>query len=376
MNAMNALGWLARWGFRKASRTARTSVRPKTAAAPQLEPLEGKLLLTTLQTLTEPALVLAPKLTNFGFNSGLPPANLSPSLPLFNPALGTLVDVRVTVNASVTGTIQSQNRSASSGTTITGILQGSEIANTPALLEVDGLNEPFTASGIKTTTPFSASAYTGSPTAPPSFVPPSGVTFPPLTLSTNPTTLTFNDPATLAFYTASASRSSVTATMSTMAFAFASAPAGNLVTNAVTSGQANVSVSYDYMPALPVPIKVLRIGVHRQKTQVIVLLSGSIDPATAQNTANYHIISPGPDRIFGNGDDVNIPIASATYNARNNAVTLIPVVNLNIHKPYELVVQYPGQATPTVIPFNHTSLIGFNYHGGRFFNVVNGHVIK
>jgi hypothetical protein len=328
--------------------------------------MEERALLTTA-TITQ-TLTLAATPTNFGYNTGTPAQALGPALALFNPSLGTLLDVRVTGNANLTSQIKAENTSTSSGTTITAQVKGTgSPSSSDATFEVDGLNFTLTGAGAPTNSA-TVSAFDGNL----DFQPPSGVTFPPLVVSDS-VNQTFTDAPALAFYTASSSRTTVTPTMSAQAFASASAPAGNLSTSVLTTAGATITVSYDYTPGPPT---VKRFGVHMQRTSLVVAFTTPVTATDAQNVNNYKILTSGVDRRFGTADDVVIPINVANYNATANSVTLIPVINLNIHQPYELVYQFPGQTAPTVVPFNHRNLAGFNYHGGKFFAVVGGRVVR
>jgi hypothetical protein len=355
---MGILGWFGRDRARHAQRGRRSLV-------PRVEGVERRALLSTA-TITQ-TLTLAPTPTNFGYNSGTPAQPLAPPLELFNPALGTLLDVRVSGSANVTSQIKAENLGPSPTTITAGINGTGDPSATNATFEVDGLNMTLTGSGALSSSA-SVAAYDGNT----DYSGPSGVTFPPLVVanSINPAPLT--DTASLAFYTASANRTSITPTMSAQALATATAPGGNLSTSVQTTAGATITVSYDYTPGAAT---IARYGVHAQRTSLVVSLTQAVAATDAQNVNNYQVITPGRDRRFGTGDDVVDPINVANYNAATNTVTLIPVMNLNIHQPYELIISYPGQ-TPTVIPFNHRNLAGFNYHGGKFFQVVDGHVVR
>ncbi|MDR3635050.1 MAG: choice-of-anchor E domain-containing protein [Isosphaeraceae bacterium] len=307
-------------------------------------------VLTATQTLT-----LGSTFTNF---TGTP---LSPSLTLFNPAAGTLVGVLVTETGTLTSQLKAENISTSSGTTITGQVQDS--------FSLSGLNVTLPGSGTKSTPSFTATAYDGIT----DYAGTSGVTFAPLVVTSSISPALMTDTASLAFYTASAGRTTLTTTMSAQAITTFSAPGGNLQTSVQTTATGTITVTYEYIPGATT---VARYGVHNQRTSLVVTLGEQVSAADAQTVSNYKIIAAGRDRRFGTRDDVVIPINSAAYNATTNAVTLVPATNLNIHQPYELVIQFPSDTTPTVIPFNHSNLAGFNYHGGQFFAVVDGHVVR
>jgi hypothetical protein len=313
-----------------------------------------------VQTKSDPALVTFPEqtvklaltLTNF---ANLP---LSPALNLFDPSLGTLQSVDVSHSATIQSNVTSQNLSPSSPTDITATFAGS--------YEIDGLNQPITQpTRTLTSQPMPAGVF-GSPT--------DTVIFPPLVL-TDSSASVFTDPASLAFFTASAGRSSITLTMCATATATASAPNGNLLTTTMTSGSSSVTIGYTYIPTIPACPTVAgigRIGIHHQPTQLVVTFDGAVDPTKAADPANYTVITRSGKKI---------PIKSATYDPATNSVTLIPVVRLNVHHNFRLLVVLPCPNEVTgetvVIPFGGKgSLIGFTNHHGQFVPVKNGRLVR
>jgi hypothetical protein len=278
---------------------------------------------------------------------------LSPALNLFDPALGTLLSVAVEHSATIQSNIKSQNLSTTSSTVITASLSGS--------YQIDGLNQPITQpTRTVSSQPMPAGVF-GSGT--------DTVTFPPLILSDSSTT-TFDDPASLAFFTSSSGRTAITLTMSATAASSASASNGNLLTSTLTSASAMVSVTYTYRPACPTVSKIGRIGVHHQPTQLIVTFEGTVDPTKAETTSNYSVITSAGKTI---------PVDSATFNLATNSVTLIPAHRLNVHHHFRLslVIPCPNEQTPetVIIPFGgKSSLIGFYNHRGRFISVHNGRI--
>jgi hypothetical protein len=285
---------------------------------------------------------------------------LSPDVNLFNPALGTLLSVTVGHTATIQSNITSQNLSVSSPTTI--------IAALAASYQIDGLNQAISQPTTTVSSQPMPAGVFGSGT--------DTVTFPPIVIA-NSSTTTFTDATSLAFFTSSSNRTSVTLTMNTTAAASASAPNGNLLTIPQTSASSAVTVSYTYLPPTPPPptpcptvAGVGRIGVHHQRTELVVTFSGVVDPAKADNPANYSVISRS-----GN----TIPIKSASFNPATNAVTLIPVHWLNVHYQYKLSLVIPCANEPNpqtvVIPFGSKfDLIGFHNKRGEFVSVQNGRV--
>ncbi len=153
------------------------------------------------QTLPPQTVSLASTLTNFANEP------LSPALNLFNPSLGTLLSVTVIHSAALTSTITSQNLSTTSGTVITASLAGS--------YQINGLNQAISQPTRSVSSAPTSAGVFGSGT--------DTVNFPPLQLSDSGTSM-FSDPASLAFFTASAGRSTVTPTMTANASSSASAP--------------------------------------------------------------------------------------------------------------------------------------------------------
>jgi hypothetical protein len=304
----------------------------------------------TLVTLPPETTSLGNTLTDF---AGVP---LSPPLNLFNPSLGTLVSVTVMHSATLQSNITSQNLSTDSTTTITASLSG--------MYQIDGLNQPI-AQPTKTISsqPMFANI---------SGLPGDTVTFPTLQLN-NSSTMVFSDPASLAFFTASPGRSTITPTMTATASASASAPDGNLFTSTQTSASAaNLAVSYMYLPTpCPTTGKIGRIGVHHQRTLLILPFNGTVDPAKAADPADYHVITRAGRTI---------PIVSADFNPATNSVTLRPAVRLNVHDRFKLWVRIPCPSTDNdivTIPFGTKySLIGFHNHKGQFIPVRNGRIVR
>jgi hypothetical protein len=281
---------------------------------------------------------------------------LAPNVNLFNPSLGTLLSVSVSHSASIQSNITSQNLSSSSPTVITAALSGS--------FQIDGLNQPISQPTTAISSQPMPAGVFGSGT--------DTVTFPPIVIPNSATT-TFTDPASLAFFTSSADRSTVTLTMNATAAASASAPNGNLLTTTDTSAMATVTVTYTYLPATtpcPTVVGLGRIGVHHQRTKLVVSFDGTVDPTKAENPSDYSVITPSGKTI---------PIKSASFDPATNSVTLITARRLNVHHDFRLSLEIPcpnEQSSETVvIPFgSKRSLIGFHNHRGEFVSVKNGRI--
>jgi hypothetical protein len=281
---------------------------------------------------------------------------LAPALNLFDPSLGTLLSVTVSHSAIIQSMITSQNLSPSSPTVITATFSGS--------YQIDGLNQPIIQpTQTLTSQPMPAGVF-GSGT--------DTVVFPTLQL-TSSSTSTFTDSSSLAFFTGSSGRSAITLTMTATGVATASAPNGNLLTVTRTSASSMVMVTYTYVPVMlpcPTVAGIGRLGVHHQRTQLIVTFDGPVDATKAENPHNYSVLTPSGTKI---------PIKSATYNPTTNAVTLIPAEHLNVHRRFRLsvVLPCPNSQPPetVVIPFGgKRSLIGFHNHRGELVSVKNGRI--
>ena len=262
----------------------------------------------------------------------------------------------VSHSATIQSNITSQNLSPSSPTVITAALSGS--------FQIDGLNQPISQPTETVSSQPTPAGVFGSGT--------DTVTFPPLVLADSATT-TFTDPASLAFFAGSSGRSTVTLTMSATAAASASAPNGNLLTTTETSAMVAVTVTYTYLPpapACPTVVGLGRIGVHHQRTELVVTFDGPVDPTKAEDPGDYSVITRSGKTI---------PIKSATYDPATNSVTLIPARRLNVHHDFRLslVIPCPNEQTSetVVIPFgSKRSLIGFHNHRGEFVSVQNGRI--
>src|SRR5207248_3274602 len=128
-------------------------------------------------------------------------------------------------------------------------------------------------------------------------------------------------------------------------------------------------VSYTYLPPspppptpCPTPGTIGRIGLHHQRTLLILSFNGAVSPTLAGTASDYSVITSTGKRI---------PIVSANYNPATNSVTLIPARRLNVHLRFRLSAELPcpnGQSGGTVIlPFGgRRSLIGFHDRRGQF----------
>jgi hypothetical protein len=322
----------------------------------------------TPQTLPAQTISLGDTLTNF---TSLP---LSPSLNLFDPSLGTLISAAVNQSSALQSTITSRNLSPTSATIITATHSGG--------YQISGLNQPIVRpTETQTGQPVSAGTF-GSST--------DTVMFPNLQIS-QPSSTVFSDPASLAFFTASSGRATITPTMTASGSGSASAPNGNLFTIARTSASATVTVSYTYLPApastpsptstppptptpnsYPTTGKIGRIGVHHQRTLLILPFQGAVNPVLAGTRGDYFVTTATGEKIR---------IVLADYNPATNSVTLSPARRLNVHDRFTLTATLPcpdGIADDVLrIPFGSKYfLTGFHDKGGQFVPVRDGRIVR
>ncbi len=314
-------------------------------------------LLATTQTTTLQTVTVPDTLTNFT-KAFTPPINL------FNPSLGTLVAVKVTAQTTLTSQITSENTSTTSGADITGFTNGS--------YTLTGIGKTLSGNLSGSTATVTVSAFAGGV---PNFTGPSTVVFPTLTTSSSLPQITYTDPASLAYFTASTGRTTISPVLTENAQSGANAPNGNLENLVRTSGSGTISVTYEYTAATPPITKVVRYGIHHQPTTLVVTFAGPLDPMEASNPAFYKVVAPNAHGSFTGPGTTVTPIASAVYNAANDTVTLTTVKPINFHYNYQLQVNFPSSNGATTV-FNfgtRFSLGGFtNPYTGAFVPVVNG----
>ncbi len=88
----------------------------------------------------------------------------------------------------------------------------------------------------------------------------------------------------------------------------------------------------------PAITSVERLGVHRHPTTLVVAFNRPINPASADDVANYRLVWSGPDFRFGTSDDRVIPIGSASYDPGTMSVTLAPTRRLALRDTYKLTI--------------------------------------
>jgi uncharacterized repeat protein (TIGR01451 family) len=90
----------------------------------------------------------------------------------------------------------------------------------------------------------------------------------------------------------------------------------------------------------PVVTRVHRFGFHAHPTTLVLTFDEPLDPARAQNTANYEIVALG-------GAHRRIRVKSAAYNPATRKVTLRPSHRLNLHDLFRLTVVGTGPSGVT-----------------------------
>ena len=101
----------------------------------------------------------------------------------------------------------------------------------------------------------------------------------------------------------------------------------------VTGQTVTANATSHYFGLCPVVEDFVRNGVHHQPTRLVLTYSGAIDPAFAENLANYQLVATGRDQV--------VPLASAVYDPTAHTVTLTPARSLNVHYAYQLTAQNP-----------------------------------
>ncbi len=347
----------------------------------------------------------------------------APALQLFNPSLGTLQSVSIASDVAYNSNITISNLSqVTPATGITAMLSG-------ASYQVTGLGPSLTISGtpMKSATGPDLPVWNGQPGQEPTDTINLSVED-----KQNPVLTSAQD---LAFYTASSGQTTITPLMTGLGGGTASATNGNGQVSQSTFVGALLTVTYTYLPAAdcliepgqytieqnptppnvidgkasengvvfanpgspqilnvtvnsdtdnlinndfgklaagnPVPGKIARIGVHHQKTQLIVPFKGAVNPVLAADPSNYTVIvSP----------TLHVAIKSAKYHAATNSVTLVTAKRLNFHDHYVLSFTLPGyssQKQVVNIPFGgKDSLAGFlSKNRKRFIPVSHGHLV-
>ena len=88
----------------------------------------------------------------------------------------------------------------------------------------------------------------------------------------------------------------------------------------------------------PEVLDVRRNGVHDQPPSFVVTFTRPMDAASAEDLADYQLVSAGPDPRFGHRDVRAIRIRSVRYDASSNTVTIRPAHRLPLRHRYWLTI--------------------------------------
>ncbi len=94
----------------------------------------------------------------------------------------------------------------------------------------------------------------------------------------------------------------------------------------------------------PTVTRLTRFGVGRQPTSILVGFSEQMDPTSAQNLANYTLVTAGRDHRFGTADDVRVPLRAAAYDSTNQWAVVTTFHPVALAMPVQITV---NGSTPT-----------------------------
>ncbi|HEU5119138.1 MAG TPA: choice-of-anchor E domain-containing protein, partial [Isosphaeraceae bacterium] len=293
------------------------------------------------------------------------------SIPQFNPSLGTLNSVELTFQGGIQDQIKVENLDPTTATirpTLGGVVT----------LTLNGVTFP----SMTITKPFDAfeaAAYDGQR----NFSGPSGRTYP-VTEDTRNESQTLN--ASSSDLSPFIGSGNFQANVAAVGQSVVAGPA-NMVVQTNTQATATLSVVYHYTPALPPAVGgeqviqtppptqtpcpaatitgIARYGVHRQSVVLVASFDHALNPVQATNTANYRLLSSGPDFQFGTYDDQVVPIQRVVYNAATNRAELFVRGGANVHRLYNLSINTVapcGTTASNSVLFDRSSLTGFVAH--------------
>jgi hypothetical protein len=102
----------------------------------------------------------------------------------------------------------------------------------------------------------------------------------------------------------------------------------------------------------PAVTSVQRFGIHMMPTSLVLTFSQPLDASRATDLSNYHIVGP---------DGRAVTIASASYDAASQSVTLHPAKQIDVHKTYRLTIN--GQTSSGVSDTSGVHLDGLGVGG-------------
>ncbi len=120
-----------------------------------------------------------------------------------------------------------------------------------------------------------------------------------------------------------------------------------------STSEASITIDSDG----PKIVGLSRYGIRAHRTALVLTFDSALDPATAENRANYRIVRRNGHRVA---------IRRAMYNATTNTVTLIPARRLGILRTYKLIVNgraSNGLSGSTGMPLDGS---GTGHPGTRF----------
>ncbi len=308
-------------------------------------------------------------LTNF---STITDTDLSAlAIPRFNPSLGTLNSVDLTFQGGIQDQIKVENLDPTTATirpTLGGVVT----------LTLNGATFPSMTIS-KQLDAFQAASYDGQR----DFSGPSGQTYP-------VTEKTQSESQTLSASTSDLSpfigSGNFQANVAALGQSVVAGPA-NMVEQTNTQATATLSVVYHYTPApppavggeqvTPPPLRtptpcpaatitgIARYGVHRQSVVLVASFDHPLDATQATRTANYQLLSSGPDFQFGTYDDRVVPIQRVVYNSATNQAELFVRGGANVHRLYNLSINTVvpcGTTASNSVLFDRSSLTGFVAH--------------
>jgi uncharacterized repeat protein (TIGR01451 family) len=110
----------------------------------------------------------------------------------------------------------------------------------------------------------------------------------------------------------------------------------------------------------PIVTSLSRFGRGAQPTDYFLVFSEALNPSTAENEANYQLVTAGPDGRFNTRDDVKLALASVVYNEAQRSVTVQPRQRIPLSRRVQLTVN--GTSATGVADLNGNLLDG-NYDG-------------
>ena len=106
-----------------------------------------------------------------------------------------------------------------------------------------------------------------------------------------------------------------------------------LDTNTITN-----CVSSSVVPGPPTIVGASRFGFHAQPTILVLSFNQPLDVASAEDTANYSIVTQGRNGQFGGRGSHHIAVHRALFDASTDTVTLLPHRHLSLFRLYQLTV--------------------------------------